>query len=297
MSGRWHVDWVVHAHSDHHAEALWRIRARAGKPPRVAGRIAVSWLWLLPVLAWLLAVSGCAVWRVGEARRLARASQPFQQQAADAVLRLLIVGDSTAVGTGASEPDASLAGLLAQAYPRLGIDNRGRDGARFEDVARQLSAAAHDAPRADVALVLAGGNDVIRLRSEAEMRTDIERALALAAQGGRHVVVMPAGNVGNAPFFFPPLSWWMTARSQTLHALVREAAARHGADYVRLYEKRADDPFVRNPALNASDGLHPSDAGYALWLRELMAQSRLARRLAPAAASGDAPSGEREPLR
>jgi lysophospholipase L1-like esterase len=255
--------------------------------------MAMSWLWLVAVAAVLLAVSGCTVWRLGEARELARQSQPYQHQPADAVLRLLIVGDSTGEGTGASRPEASLAGLLAAAYPRLAISNRARDGARFEQVARQLADAdqaaadpvTRDARRADVVLILAGGNDVIRLRGEAALRADIERTLALAAQQARHVVVMPAGNVGNAPFFFPPLSWWMTARAQTLHTLVREAAARHGADYVRLYEDRADDPFVQDPSLNARDGLHPSDTGYALWFRELMAQSSLSRRLAPAAAA------------
>ena len=40
---------------------------------------------------------------------------------------------------------------------------------------------------------------------------------------------MPAGNVGNAPFFFVPLSWWMTQRSRALHGLVQDSAARTGA--------------------------------------------------------------------
>jgi lysophospholipase L1-like esterase len=229
-------------------------------------------------LALLVGLSGCTVWRLSEARELARASQPLQQQPADAALRLLVVGDSTGVGTGASAPEASLAGLLAAGHPRLAISNRSRDGARFEDVARQLA----DAPRADLVLILAGGNDVIRLRSEAAMREDIERVVTLAAERGDHVVLMPAGNVGNAPFFLPPLSWWMTSRARTLHALAAAAAERHGATYVRLFEERAEDPFVRDRSLNARDGLHPSDSGYALWLRELLAQTDWAQRLAAA---------------
>ncbi|MDT9081453.1 hypothetical protein RSW80_25825, partial [Escherichia coli] len=59
-----------------------------------------------PRLAWLavLAVaglSGCAVWKVGTSVQLARESEPFQAQPAQAAARLLVVGDSTAVGTGA----------------------------------------------------------------------------------------------------------------------------------------------------------------------------------------------------
>lgn len=235
----------------------------------------MSLLLGLLALGLLVAVSGCTVWRLGEARELARASQPVQQQPADAALRLLVVGDSTAVGTGASRAEASLVGRLAAAYPRLTISNRSRDGARFDEVARQLA----DAPRADLVLILAGGNDVIRLRSETAMREDIERAVALAAERADHVVLMPAGNVGNAPFFLPPLSWWMTSRARTMHALAAAAAERHGATYVRLFEERAEDPFVQQRSLNARDGLHPSDSGYALWLRELLAQSDWEQRL------------------
>lgn len=37
---------------------------------------------------------------------------------------------------------------------------------------------------------------------------------------------------------------------------------------------------VQRPVeLNASDGLHPSDAGYLLWYRELQAQAHLSDRL------------------
>jgi len=43
------------------------------------------------------------------------------------------------------------------------------------------------------------------------------------------------------------------------------------------------DPFVQRPEMNADDGLHPSDAGYRVWRDELLAQTDLAERLAPAA--------------
>ena len=228
--------------------------------------------------AVLLLVSGCAAWRIGQAVDLARQSVPLQHRPADAVLRMLIVGDSTAVGTGASSPQASVAGLLAAAYPKLHIDNRARDGATFEGVVSQLAGS----ERYDLILISAGGNDVIRLRDEGEMRADIDRATELARERSDRVLLMPAGNVGNAPFFVPPASWLMTRRARMLHGLVRESAERHGATYINLFKDAAQDPFVQQPGLNAVDGLHPSDAGYRLWFDELMAQGRLAEALAPA---------------
>ncbi|MFN3495163.1 MAG: SGNH/GDSL hydrolase family protein [Hydrogenophaga sp.] len=228
--------------------------------------------------AVLLLVSGCAAWRIGQAVDLARQSVPLQHRPADPVLRMLIVGDSTAVGTGASAPEASVAGLLAAAYPKLQIDNRARDGATFEGVVNQLAGS----ERYDLILISAGGNDVIRLRNADEMRNDIDRATELARARSERVLLMPAGNVGNAPFFVPPASWLMTRRARTLHALVRESSERHGAVYINLFKDAAQDPFVQQPGLNAVDGLHPSDAGYRLWFDELMAQGRLAEVLAPA---------------
>lgn len=225
----------------------------------------------------VLALGGCAASRISQAAQLARESEPLQHTPANAVQRLLIVGDSTGVGTGASAPQASLAGLLAQAFPRLRIDNRARDGATFEGVVQQLLT---NDQRYDVVLIQAGGNDVIRLRSDDAVRADIDRATALAAARADRVWLMPAGNVGNAPFFFPPLSSLMTSRAERLHGLIQAAAQRHGAVYVNLFQAPENDPFVQTPGLHARDGLHPSDAGYQVWFDELLRQADLAQVLA-----------------
>jgi lysophospholipase L1-like esterase len=66
----------------------------------------------------------------------------------------------------------------------------------------------------------------------------------------------------------------MDRRSRTLHAVVRETAARTGASHVNLYKDRGSDPFAQRPQeFHAADGLHPSDAGYALWTEELRKQA------------------------
>ena len=210
---------------------------------------------------------------------LARLSEPFQQRPPGATLRLRVVGDSTAGGTGASTPAASLAGRLGQQFPKLWIENRAKDGAKFADVAAQLASSDE---RFDVVLVQAGGNDVIRLTALADLRQAVDAVARTASERAPLVLLMPAGNVGNAPFFFAPARGWMTRRSREMHAVVREAAERHGAVYVKLFEERDADPFVRDPSLHARDGLHPSDAGYAVWWQVLMAQSNLATVLSAA---------------
>lgn len=228
--------------------------------------------WMLvgaAAAAALLVLGGCTASRISAATQLARESEPFQHNPPNAALHLLIVGDSTGVGTGASAPKHSMAGLLAQSFPRLAIENRARDGATFEGVVQQLERGG----RFDLVLLMAGGNDVIRFRSEDAIAADVQRSLALAHAMAPRVAVMPAGNVGNAPFFFAPLAGVMSARSRTLHAVVRQAAAESGAQYVGLYQEAENDPFARDKSLNARDGLHPSDSGYRVWRDELLAQS------------------------
>lgn len=237
----------------------------------------------LQVLRWgavaiTLVVCARTAWRLHESAALVRLSKPLQRAPAQPVMRLLIVGDSTAVGTGATAPQGSVAGLLGLRFPRLLIDNRSRDGATFAAVLEQLGGD----ERFDMVLVMAGGNDVVRLRGLQALQGDVERVVQRARQRAGLVVLMPAGNVGNAPFFYAPVSWWMTWRSRRLHAFVNEAARRHGAVFVSLFREHADDPFVQRPQLNAADGLHPSDAGYRVWFDELMVQAALPQRLAAA---------------
>lgn len=225
-----------------------------------------------------LLVAARTAWRLHESVDMASRSEPLQQSPVHPTKRLLIVGDSTAVGTGASGPQASVAGLLAQAFPELLIDNRAQDGATFADLLPQLDGDDHF----DMVLVMAGGNDIIRLREMVALRHDVERVTQRARQRANAVVLMPAGNVGNAPLFFAPVSWLMTKRSRELHAFVRETSVRQAAVYVNLFHESKNDPFVLQPQLNADDGLHPSDAGYQVWFHALIAQAALLRLLSPA---------------
>lgn len=226
------------------------------------------------VAAGALLTTACAPWRLWSTAELARDAQPYTAHPQQPTRRVLVVGDSTAVGTGATSPAQSLPGLIGQHHPQWHIDNLAANGAKFADVVQQLERAEADY---DLVLVLAGGNDVIRFTPPDTLRPQVQRTVALARQKGERVVVMPCGNVGNAPFFKPPLSWVMSHRSETLHTLVQQAAAGQQVRYVRLLRPRSQDPFVtRSKELNAADGLHPSSAGYEEWYRELVAQGGLA---------------------
>jgi len=239
--------------------------------PRLLGALSAL------VLLSLATAAGQATWRIRQSVELARQSEPFQASPAGARAGVLIVGDSTAVGTGASSGATSVAGLIVRDHPRLRIVNRASDGARFADIARQLGGD----ERFDLVLVLGGGNDVIRLTDSTLLAQQVADVARRARSLAPLVILMPPGNVGNAPFFIAPLSWLMAQRSRALHGFVRQAAHDQGAIYVGLYKDKASDPFAQRPdELNARDGLHPSDAGYQLWYDALNTQAALSSRLA-----------------
>ena len=225
------------------------------------------------VTAGALLVTACAPWRLWTSVELAREATPFNAHPSNPTRKILVVGDSTAVGTGASAPEESLPGLISKQQPKWQIDNLAANGAKFFDVIEQLERASTGY---DLVLVVGGGNDVIRFTSEKDLRSQIEQTVALARSKGQHVVVMPCGNVGHAPFFKPPVSWVMSRRSEALHAIVQEITTAQHVRYVSLLKPKSQDPFVmHSKTLNAEDGLHPSSAGYVEWYRELVAQRGL----------------------
>lgn len=234
---------------------------------------SLRWAAWTALAASALLATGCVASRLSVARDLAEAARPYTAHPDTPQRKLLVVGDSTALGTGADAPASSLAGWIGQAQPQWRIDNLAANGARFADVVQQLQGAASGY---DLVLVVAGGNDVMRVTSADTLRTGMRDAVALAHQRGRSVVLMPCGNVGHAPFFWPPVSWWMGQRSQTLHAIAASVAREGDARYVRLLQPRETDPFaLHSREMHAADGLHPSSAGYRQWYSELVRQGGL----------------------
>ncbi len=230
----------------------------------------IAWLALAGAVA---ATSGCMAHRLSVAKDLAAHAERFTAAPEHAERRMLVVGDSTGLGTGADSARDSVPGRIGAAHPRWLIDNLAQNGAKYADVAVQLESVQK---RYDLVLVIAGGNDVMRLTSADRMRQDIAQVVRLAQGHAPTVVLMPMGNVGHAPFFFPPVSWLMSRRSKELHAMVQQIASESGARYVRLLQPAATDPFALQPKqMHAADGLHPSSQGYAQWFEELEAQGGL----------------------
>lgn len=210
---------------------------------------------------------------------LAAASEAFQRRLPNAAKSLLVIGDSTAVGTGAELPKETVAGRLVALLPEIEVVNLGKDGAKTGEIMAQLRAAPERA--FDAILIQTGGNDILRFTDLDRLRRSATDVLRAAKAKSDYVVMMSTGDVGTAPAFPIPVDRIYSWRTRQVRALFLELAAREDIDYVDLYNPSAENPFHREPdRFYARDGLHPSGEGYRLWFEQLTAGSRIEAYLA-----------------
>jgi len=185
-------------------------------------------------------------------------------------MRLLIAGDSSAVGVGAATQDDGLAIPLTRTLATH-LDATvqwqliGAMGLTSEEVLQKLTAS--DVQRADVALVIVGANDITRevsLSRALRHRGEIAKWLRHRA-GVAHVVFPSLPEMECFPAIPQPLAWYAG-----LHARRNNKAQERWA---RTHElaRHADISGLTRAELMASDGYHPSPALYSLVAARLAA--------------------------
>lgn len=227
-------------------------------------------LGVLITIALVAGYYGYDVYRKYQvSRSLVESAKPFQHKSSDTTHSLLVLGDSTAVGVGVSDPEESLPVLYASEMNATYVENQAVSGAVTADLRTQIARASLE--EYDQILIMIGGNDIIRFHDVAAASEMLDQVLATLPSYNK-LVVMSAANVGGATFF----PWFMRQHyeeaSIAYHArFARVVEATHGT-YVNLYVPSAEDPFMRDPdKYLAADGLHPSAAGYQLWFNRVKA--------------------------
>lgn len=239
------------------------MRARHGP----SGHLLRFWA-ALPVLAPLV------LWQGLRTRRHAPRLPPVLEETASGVVegggpaeRLLVVGESTAVGVGATLAGAALAPQLAR---RLSV-SRGRtihwqvvgeNGIRAAGLARKL-AAHRDLLTADWALVLLGANDVSGLTGIRRWQRDLGSVVRQLRQNGTTVLVAPVPPFRLFRLLPQPLRWLLGQRADSLCA-ARHELAEPGGVFVLEAE------FPRQRRYLATDGYHPSDLAYGMWADQIV---------------------------
>jgi lysophospholipase L1-like esterase len=179
-----------------------------------------------------------------------------------ACVRLLIAGDSSALGVGAPSQDEALAGHLTRDLAALAGEAVhwqlvAQVGARSEDVHQLLMNCSLQA--ADVGLVVVGVNDITKevpLSRALRWRAEIARLMEARA-GVRHVVFPALPEMERFPALPQPLAWYAGVHARRNNVAQAAWASRQA----RVSHVVMDG--VMDPALMAVDGFHPGPGLYA----------------------------------
>ncbi len=181
-------------------------------------------------------------------------------------LQLLVLGDSIAAGLGAERPKdtlgARLARGLADALQRpVRLRTGAVVGSESSALAGQLDALPADY-RADVAVVIVGGNDVTHRVPAGTAAAHLEDAVVRLRERGVAVVVGTCPDLGALRPVPQPLRSLGSRMSRSLAAAQAEVATRNGAYAVSLAHV-VGPFFITNPdEMFSLDNFHPSALGY-----------------------------------
>lgn len=175
------------------------------------------------------------------------------------VKHVLVAGDSTAVGIGASTPAESLPARLAREVD-ASVANFAKNGARAKDVAGQLALVERSSY--DLILIQVGANDVIYFHSLKSAVHSAEEFLDKARSMSDRVALFTSGKIGEAPLVPYVLRPVLTSRADSLRKDFKALAGSKGVLYVDLFAEA--EKFEKQDY--SADLLHPSDSGYGQWL-------------------------------
>jgi lysophospholipase L1-like esterase len=179
-------------------------------------------------------------------------------------LRLVLLGDATALGVGVDAVDETIGGqlaeLLAAGRRRVELSSVAVAGSRSPDLAPQVARALLGT-RPDVAVILIGAGDATALRRPDVAASHLGAAVRRLRDAGVEVVVGTCPDLGAVRAFAPPLrqlyGWWSRRLAQA------QAAAAHaaGGDVVDLGAETGA-VFRADAGTLCADGFHPSADGY-----------------------------------
>jgi lysophospholipase L1-like esterase len=188
-----------------------------------------------------------------------------------AKLRLVLLGDSAALGVGVSRVEdtvgGQLASLLARDGRRVELSSVAVSGARASDLATQVARALLG-PRPDLAVILIGSNDATGLRRPGDAAADLGDAVRRLGEAGVAVVVGTCPDLGAARAFASPLRQLIGVYGRRVARAQIGAVAASGGIPVDLAAKTGP-VFRADPGTLCHDGFHPSADGYGVWAAAL----------------------------
>jgi lysophospholipase L1-like esterase len=187
-------------------------------------------------------------------------------------LMYVAVGDSTGIGLGARDGGGYVARLFArieQKRPGSTLINLSAAGATTLDAIDKQLPRLTGTP-ATLVTVCVGTNDLLRGREAKQFAEDYETLVVRLRRPGRVIVVANLPDITSAPAMKGRVDESLTLRLGQFNKAIEDIAGRHGVSLVDL-NKSSGGLLRSHPEYFSSDGLHPSDLGYARWAEVMWA--------------------------
>ncbi|MGW4639230.1 SGNH/GDSL hydrolase family protein [Sphaerisporangium sp. NPDC004334] len=180
-------------------------------------------------------------------------------------ISMVMLGDSTSVGLGVSDPDDTPAviiarGLAAAAGRPVRLDVFGRSGAVSADLSHQVDRALKTRP--EIAVIFVGANDVTTKTRPGDAVGHLREAVARLREAGAEVVVGTCPDLGTIRPIAQPLRWMTQRWSRQLAAAQTVAVIEEGGRTVAFADILGPEFTTYPDEMFGPDRYHPSARGY-----------------------------------
>lgn len=178
--------------------------------------------------------------------------------------KILILGDSTAVGTGADCMEDTIGGRLAHDFPDSQIMNFAKNGSTISDMERQIALAKDN--HFHLIIISSGGNDTWKLTRDKKIIKSLMLVLNEAKKISNHrVIFLVNSNVSFGPFP-STIRNFLQKRNKHITEIIKSICTAVEIPTIELFTHTRNNPFlVPDNDLLAPDGIHPSSKGYGKW--------------------------------
>lgn len=227
-----------------------------------------QWLWIIAgvsALVGLVVSVRIGLFRATQVVDTSVTAQQYSFGTGDQAVRVWVLGDSTAAGTGVTNVSDTwhyqYLSTLADQY-RFEVQNLAKNGETIADTLTQLD----QVESADLLLISVGGNDLIKRTSQIALVGSANQLVDQSSQTAAKTIWITPGDIANDSLVPWPLNRiWGSGSQQLAHTVAEATEAYQSVTHIDML--RAESTVVsQDPArYHAADGLHLNSAGYMLW--------------------------------
>lgn len=183
-------------------------------------------------------------------------------------VRLLVVGESSAVGVGVRSYDETLAAHIAAIYSErarciVHWSAIGKPGTTVAELSELLARQPQESLKADIVVMAIGVNDVLRFRSPLPWRRSLRSLMDLlqVSTGCQLMLLSPIPPLWKFALLPVPLRYLLGAQALMLDLVSQLVVARDSR------VRHLQIPLLDQASMLCEDRFHPSSCGYREWAR------------------------------